>query len=197
MIVFKNISKLEPFKILHEKYEKAISNKQDSPEIISIASFDTKKNEVNSRYVNLKIIDNEEFIFFTNYNSTKSNEFQLHKQISALIYWEAINVQIRMKAKILKTSSEFNRRYFLTRSPEKNALAISSNQSNIIDSFETVERKYKKTLSEESLTKCPEYWGGFSFFPFEIEFWEGNRFRINKRELYIEEEGWKKFILEP
>ena len=31
MIVFKNISKLEPFKILHEKYEEAISNKQDSP----------------------------------------------------------------------------------------------------------------------------------------------------------------------
>ena len=42
MIVFKNISKLEPFKILHEKYEEAISNKQDSPEIISIASFDPK-----------------------------------------------------------------------------------------------------------------------------------------------------------
>lgn len=197
MIVFKNISKLEPFKILHEKYEEAISNKQDSPEIISIASFDPKKNEVNSRYVNLKIIDNEEFIFFTNYNSTKSNEFHLHKQISALIYWKAINVQIRMKAKILKTSSEFNRRYFSTRSPEKNALAISSNQSNIIESFETVEKKYKKALLEKNLTKCPEYWGGFSFSPFEIEFWEGNRFRINKRDLYIEEEGWKKFILEP
>lgn len=197
MIVFKNISKLEPFKILHEKYEEAISNKQDSPEIISIASFDPKKNEVNSRYVNLKIIDNEEFIFFTNYNSTKSNEFHLHKQISALIYWKAINVQIRMKAKILRTSSEFNRLYFSTRSPEKNALAISSNQSNIIESFETVEKKYKKALLEENLTKCPEYWGGFSFSPFEIEFWEGNRFRINKRDLYIEEEGWKKFILEP
>lgn len=197
MIIFKNISKLEPFKILHEKYEKAISNKQDSPEIISVASLDPERNEVNSRYVNLKIIDNEEFIFFTNYNSTKSNEFQLHKQISALIYWEAINLQIRIKAKILKTSSEFNKRYFLTRSPEKNALAISSNQSNIIDSFETVEKKYKKALLEEDLTKCPEYWGGFSFFPFEIEFWEGNRFRINKRDLYIEEEGWKKFILEP
>ncbi len=197
MIVFKNNSKLKPFIILNQKYHEAISKKQSSPEIICISSYDPKKNEVNSRYVNLKIIDNAEFIFFTNYNSVKSKEFFLHNQISALIYWESINLQIRMKAKIVKKSYEFNKNYFLTRSPEKNALAISSKQSNIIESFDVVKKKYKKALLEEDLTKCPDFWGGFSFSPFEIEFWEGNKFRINKRDLYLQKEGWKHFILEP
>jgi len=34
-----------------------------------------------------------------------------------------------MKAKIKKTSDEYNQKYFFDRSEEKNALAISSNQS--------------------------------------------------------------------
>jgi pyridoxine/pyridoxamine 5'-phosphate oxidase len=35
----------------------------------------TKKNEVDSRYVNLKFISNDEFIFFSNYDSPKASSF--------------------------------------------------------------------------------------------------------------------------
>ena len=45
---------------------------------------------------------------------------------------------------------------------------------------------------------CPENWGGYSFTPYEIEFWEGNKFRLNKRDLYKKEGNiWNHFILEP
>jgi pyridoxine/pyridoxamine 5'-phosphate oxidase len=40
-----------------------------------------------------------------------------------------------MKAKIKRTTDEFNQEYFFDRSEEKNALAISSNQSKPIDSY--------------------------------------------------------------
>ena len=63
-----------------------------------------KANEVDSRYVNLKFITNDEFIFFSNYDSPKASAFNSHNQIAALLYWSSINVQIRMKAKIKKTS---------------------------------------------------------------------------------------------
>ena len=65
--------------------------------------------EVEARYVNLKYIDNNEWIFFSNYLSPKANQFESHDQVSILIYWASINTQIRMKAKIFKTSSEFKR----------------------------------------------------------------------------------------
>ena len=44
----------------------------------------------------------------------------------------------------------------------------------------------------------PSYWGGFSFIPFYFEFWQGQEFRLNKREVYEEISGdWIKYTLQP
>lgn len=198
MIIFKNQSHAEPYKKIKKYYDKAIDSNQNSIEAISISSYNTHKQEVNSRLVNLKFIDNEEFIFFSNYKSTKSIEFQSHNQISAILFWPAIKLQIRFKGKISQKSQEFNERYFKARSLEKNALAISSNQSEIINSFQDVINKFERTKKTKNLSKCPLYWGGYSFRPFEIEFWEGGEFRLNKRNLYRKDNAtWNHFILEP
>ena len=69
--------------------------------------------------MNLKFVDDDKFIFFTNYESLKSKNFDDHDQISALLYWNKINTQIRIKAKISKTSAEYNNKYFRGRSNEK------------------------------------------------------------------------------
>ena len=65
-------------------------------------------------------------------------QFESHDQISALFHWGAINSQVRLKAKINKTSAKFSDNHFQSRTKEKNALAISSNQSKQIDSFDFV-----------------------------------------------------------
>ena len=198
MIKFNNLNQEIPYQLLKKKYDEAIDTGQKGIEAISISSFNKEINEVGSRYVNLKFIMNDELIFFSNYESPKAAAFNSHNQIAALIYWSSINVQIRMKAKIKKTSDEFNQKYFFNRSEEKNALAISSNQSKIIDSFDAVQVNFKKSLRNDNLKECPKYWGGYSFKPYEIEFWEGNEFRLNKRNLYTKDNtGWNHSILEP
>ena len=105
---------------------------------MSVSSFNKVSNEVDSRMVNLKFIDKNEFIFFSNYESPKSIAFDSNNKISALFFWSSVNVQVRMKAKIKRTSISFNNRYFKTRNINKNALAISSNQSNIIASYDQI-----------------------------------------------------------
>tara|TARA_B100000900_G_scaffold415990_1_gene448337 strand:- start:6841 stop:7437 length:597 start_codon:yes stop_codon:yes gene_type:complete len=198
MFIFKNDSKAKPFIRLKKEYKRAIAAKQFLPEAICISSYLSLTKEVNSRYVNLKFIDNESFIFFSNYNSPKAIDFSSHTQISAVLFWSSINVQIRMKAKIKKTSKSFNQKYFSIRSKEKNALAISSNQSKSIESYSQIIENYNASFKNDNLKKCPKYWGGFSFIPYEIEFWEGNEFRINKRSLYKKNKNsWDQFILEP
>ena len=198
MIQFKNLNQEEPYQLFKERYDKALLAGQNSIEAISISSFNKNINEVSSRFVNLKFIRNEEFIFFSNYESPKASSFNSFNQVAALVYWQSINVQIRIKAKIKKTSKEFNQKYFFDRSKEKNALAISSSQSRKIDSFETIKENFNKSLKNDDLKKCPNYWGGYSLTPFEIEFWEGNEFRINKRNLYKKNyTTWDHFILEP
>ena len=48
---------------------------QKNIEAISISSYDLKHKEVSSRFVNLKFLENDEFIFFSNYDSPKSLAF--------------------------------------------------------------------------------------------------------------------------
>jgi pyridoxamine 5'-phosphate oxidase len=198
MIKFDNLNQEIPYLLFKEKYDEALNSGQKNIEAISISSFNNEMSEVDSRYVNLKFISNDEFIFFSNYNSPKASSFNSHNQIAALVYWPSINVQIRMKAHIKKTSKEFNQKYFFDRSEEKNALAISSNQSKPIDSYDQVKENYNKSLKNDDLKKCPEYWGGYSFTPYYFEFWEGHESRINKREVFNKIDGsWEHLYLQP
>ena len=198
MIQFNKLNQEVPYLLFKEKYEEALDAGQKSIEAISISSFNKETGEVDSRYVNLKFIINDEFVFFSNYNSPKASSFKSHNQISILFFWQTINVQIRMKAKVKKTTIEYNQEYFSQRSKEKNALAISSNQSRPVESFNQVKENYNKALKNDNLKECPEYWGGYSFTPYEIEFWEGSEFRLNKRNVYkFYDNNWNHFILQP
>ena len=111
--------------------------------------------------------------------------------------WSHIYCGSHPIAHIKKTSREFNRSYFATRDKKKNALAIASNQSSPIDSYETLEKNYEHSLNKDNLTICPEYWGGYSFTPHYFEFWEGHESRLNKREAYELQNGiWIHSILQ-
>ena len=198
MIQFDSINQERPYLYFKEKYDEAANAGQKSIEAISISSFNAKIHEVDSRYVNLKFIANDEFIFFSNYNSPKALSFNSHRQIAALLYWPSINTQIRMKARLKKTTQEFNQEYFFDRSEEKNALAISSNQSDTIVSYEQIKKNYNEALKNADLKKCPDSWGGFSFTPYYFEFWEGHNLRINKREAFVKNNDiWSHDILQP
>ncbi len=198
MIKFNKLNQETPYQLFKEKYNEAIDAGQKGIEAISISSYNKQISEIDSRYVNLKFITNDEFIFFSNYHSPKALSFNSHNQIAALVYWPSINVQIRMRAKIKRTTDEFNQKYFFDRSEEKNALAISSNQSKPIDSYSQVKENYNKSLKNDDLKKCPEFWGGYSFTPYYFEFWEGHESRINKREAFNMTDGvWRRLFLQP
>ena len=198
MTQFNNLNQEIPYLLLKEKYDEALDAGQRGIEAISISSYNKEISEVDSRYVNLKFITNDEFIFFSNYDSPKASAFNSHDQIAALVYWPSINVQIRMRAKIKRTTDEFNQNYFFNRSEEKNALAISSNQSKLIDSYDQVKENYDKSIKNDDLKKCPEFWGGYSFTPYYFEFWEGHESRLNKREVYEKsDDSWKHLTLQP
>ena len=198
MITINNLSHESPYKVFKEKYDEAINANQKNIEAICISSYSKNKKEVNSRYVNLKFLNSKEFIFFSNYNSNKAQDFISHNQITGIFFWNNINVQIRIKGIIKKTDIEFNKNYFAKRDNAKNALAISSNQSKPIDSYAEVRHNYDNALRTENLKKCPDYWGGFSFTPYYFEFWKGHDSRINERVVYeLINDLWSYKYLQP
>ena len=185
MISLVNLSDDKPYRVFKEIYEKALQNNQSRIEACAISTFNKDFDEVESRFVNLKYVVKDEWIFFSNYNSPKSKAIKSHNQISALFYWDSINTQVRLKANTSITSTKFSDEHFLSRSVEKNALAISSSQSDRVESFHDVEEKFLKTLeNDDTLRDRPDYWGGFSFKPYYFEIWTGGKYRLNKRQVF-------------
>lgn len=198
MISFIDLDTSEPYQKFLSAYSKAIKHNQEEVQVMSISSYSNSLNEVNSRCVNLKFIDGKDLIFFSNYNSPKAADFEEHPQISGILYWNKLNKQIRIKGSIKRTSKKYNQKYFESRDLKKNALAISSNQSNEIESYESVLKRYKYTIQNESLDKCPDFWGGYAITPYYFEFWEGHNERINKREAFVlKDDDWNNFFLQP
>tara|TARA_B100001063_G_C16732500_1_gene540122 strand:+ start:245 stop:844 length:600 start_codon:yes stop_codon:yes gene_type:complete len=199
MIQFNNINSERPYQIFKSNYDDALSKGQEYIEAAAISSFSKKSNKVNSRYVNIKFIEKDRFIFFSNYNSPKSNEFDDNNHIAVLFFWSAIGLQIRMQGIVTKTSTKFNKNYFKSRDIRKNALAISSSQSSIIDGYEQVLKNYENAIKSKDLLECPDYWGGFEFCPESFEFWHGREFRLNLREKYQKKsnKNWEKIFLQP
>ena len=63
MIKFRNLD-TAPYKRFKYFYDAALLEDQKNIEAISISSFNSTNNKFESRYVNLKYIDKNEWIFF-------------------------------------------------------------------------------------------------------------------------------------
>ncbi len=188
----------EPYTLFKEKYNHALENKQKNIEAVCISSYNKVNDSVDARMVNLKYINDTEWIFFSNYNSKKAKQFIENSSISGLFFWNEVNIQIRLKANIFITDQKFSDFHFKGRNDHKNALAISSQQSEEIESFEEVKSNFDKALKNEDLSERHSYWGGFSFKPYYFEFWEGHSHRLNLRTSFqFSEKGWEKKILQP
>lgn len=199
MINISDISNQMPYVKFVKFYNEALAAKQSNIEAVCISSFDYKKKESNSRFVNLKYIIDDEWTFFSNYQGPKSDEFKQYPKISAAFFWNKTNTQIRLKAEIYKSSIEFSNDHFKNREKGKNILAISSKQSKQIDTYEDFLLIFDKASREIDNPKTrPNYWGGYSFKPYYFEFWQGHNHRINKREACIlKDNDWESFFLQP
>lgn len=200
MIIFENCTQ-EPFNVFKDLYNMA-SNEEKAIEAMSLSTIDLDQKKPFSRYVNIKYVKNNKLVFFTNYNSNKSNQLEKANNVSCIFYWKSINTQIRIEGSISKSDRSLSDHHFSKRSLEKNALAISSNQSKSIECYEKVVEKYNEALSNITRdTKRPDYWGGLEVSPNYFEFWTGNKNRLNKRKEYrlIDDKSniWQTAYLEP
>ena len=200
MIELDRSEQSEPYVKFYSLYDQCIKKNQNLPQVIALSSYDKLSEQSDVRYVNLKYIHGEEWIFFTNYNSLKAKHFETNNKISGAIYWDKIDIQIRIKGIIKRKNESFSDIHFSKRDKAKNALAISSYQSQSIISYEKIIENFQKVLAqnEKSLKKRPNYWGGYSLTPYFIELWQGHSSRINKREVFEKIDGiWNKSFLQP
>ena len=197
MILFSKNIESEPQKKMLSLYQKARESNQKNIEAASLSTI-SSENTPHCRFINIKYVNENEFIFFSNYNSPKACDINYNPRAALTFFWNLSNIQIRIEGEISKLDNKRSDIHWLTRSVEKNALAFSSDQSNEIASFKKVKENYRSALKKDNLTKRPKYWGGFVVIPNYYEFWEGSDLRLNKRKVFFKEKKiWKTKFIQP
>jgi len=169
------------------------------PNAMTISTVD-ENSFPSSRVVLLKQIKERSLIFFTNYNSNKGKSLDKNENICASFYWPSLERQVIIKGNAKKISSVESEDYFNSRPFESQAAAIISNQSEDIDSYESLLEKYNSFIEQNknSKLKRPNNWGGIEIFINQIEFWQGRKNRLHNRVLCnFQKDTWDYKLLSP
>ena len=151
------------------------------PNAMQLATV-SKNGTPSVRTVLLKDIINGDFVFYTNYESRKSEEINETAKGAICFYWKSLNRQVRLVGSIQKVSDEISDEYYQSRSKGSRIGAWASKQSKELESREVLmeevklfEGKYSDDIPR------PSFWGGFALKPVEFEFWEDGDFRLHDR----------------
>lgn len=164
------------------------------PNIMTLATA-TIQAKPSARIVLLKEVNNEGFIFFTNYHSRKGKEIAHNPQAELLFFWDRIEKQIRIEGTIKKISQSASEAYFYSRPIESQYGAMASPQSSVITK-EKLEENLAIVQKEKPVR--PENWGGYVLQPNYFEFWQGRPSRLHDRIIYVKNgESWQISRLAP
>lgn len=183
----------------NRSFKKARVSGEPEPTAMVLATSDGK-GYVTSRTVLLKALDENGFVFFTNTQSMKGIQMLVCPRAAATFLWKASGCQVQLVGTVNQVSDEEADAYFSTRDRGSQIGAWASQQSEPLDSRESLinrvselERKY-----EGMEVPRPRHWTGYVLSPESVEFWTQREFRLHDRFLYtLKEELWTKQRLNP
>lgn len=154
-----------------------------------------------SRVVLLKDVQDPYFYFFTNYESRKGQDICENPRVSLLFFWPELQRQVRVGGMAKKADETISDEYFASRPRESRMGAISSPQSEKIESRDMLEdlmESVQKQFAEEEQIPRPKYWGGYKVEPAYIEFWQGGAGRLHDRLVFEKKGGdWEMYRIAP
>lgn len=138
------------------------------------------------RIVLLKQLDDQGFVFFTNYGSRKAQEIASNNKVSLHFPWHFFERQVKVCGEITKVSVAESLAYFTSRPEQSQLAAWASAQSEPISSRQLLLSQYEKMKAKFSKGQIPlpDFWGGYRVVPHEMEFWQGGSHRLHDRFQY-------------
>lgn len=189
-----------PFLFFQKWMDEALAAGIKEPNAMTLATVDGD-GAPHARIVLLKGMEEDRFVFYTNYESDKAAQISAHSRVALLFFWPELERQVRVEGPIAKVAAAVSDAYFAVRPRGSQLGAWASPQSRRVESREVLEENFKSTEARFEKTEAPPrppHWGGYGVEVLRIEFWQGRRSRMHDRVVFEKaDEGWNTFRLAP
>lgn len=176
----------DPLKQFDKWLHESLNAECDEPNAFILSTV--KNDQPRSRVLLLKGIHDEQFVFYTNYKSSKGTELDQNSKVAMTFLWLPLQRQVRIEGVVNKVSSDVSDDYFQKRPRGSQLGAIASPQSQRVESREVLEKMFSETEAKYENVEIiprPEHWGGYGVTPTLIEFWQGRNNRMHDRICFI------------
>ena len=190
----------DPFQIARRWMAEAEASEINDPNAIALSTVDAS-GMPNARMVLLKDIEDDAFVFYTNFGSAKAAELDSAHKAAFVVHWKSLRRQIRVRGHVQKEDGPIADAYYDSRSLKSRLGAWASDQSQPLEGRSTLMAKVAKVTAQQGThPKRPPFWGGYRITPIEIEFWADGAFRLHDRFRWTREksgDAWSIVRLNP
>lgn len=190
----------DPFHIFKDWLAEAAMQEPNDPNAIALSTVDAN-GLPNARVVLLKDVEDDAFVFYTNFTSQKAQELDHAGKAAFVIHWKSLRRQIRVRGGVSREEGAAADAYFQSRSVASRRGAWASDQSSPLNNrSELMERARQIERDMGAEVPRPPFWGGFRLKPIEIEFWADGPARLHDRFRWTREgidSEWKITRLHP
>jgi len=171
----------DPFVIARAWLNEAAAQEINDPNAIALSTVD-QDGMPNARMVLLKEIEDDAFVFYTNYGSAKAREIESAGKAAFVMHWKSLRRQLRVRGVVEREDGPKADEYFASRGLKSRLGAWASHQSQPLESRTALMAEVTKLTPKLGLhPPRPPFWGGFRIKPLEIEFWADGAFRLHDR----------------
>ncbi len=189
-----------PIEKFQSWWNKAISNSPLQQKSAICISTINEQGFPSGRFVDLKSVDENGFVFCTYLDSAKGKHIQHNPKVAMTIWWDHVGYQVRVIGEAQAVSDAEAIEFWKTRKRSAQLTTTAFQQSQPLKELEELQTRMQE-VSDQFINRevpKPSTWGGYRIQPVSIEFLTFAENRLHLRELFNKKENaWIKSLLQP